>query len=202
MLSQKFEDGGLCPESFILRELLPAELNYDVVDKEMLAFVFLLQKWRHFLHGAQHTTIVYSDHQDLTYFKIAVSLNRRQARWAEELQTFNFDLIYQKGSSNLKADTLSRCLAFTSREGGTTATGNQMLLRLELWLEVGAMQIEEDDIEVMSIGAMDVEQLLPEAKERIREKAMPDEDCRATCKQLKSGGNVHKEYGIHGEILC
>jgi hypothetical protein len=77
-----------------------------------------------------------SDHQNLTYFKTAVSFNRRHARWAEELQTYNFDLFYRKGSSNQKADTLSRCPAFTSREGGPTAAGEQTLLRKEQWMEI------------------------------------------------------------------
>jgi len=92
ILSQKFEDGKLNPVSFIYTKLSQAELNYDMFDKEMLAIVFSLQKWRYFLQGAQHKTIVYSDHQNLSYFETAVSLNRRQARWAEQLQSYSFDL--------------------------------------------------------------------------------------------------------------
>ena len=157
VLSQKFEDRKLHPVSFISRKLLQAELNYDVYDKEMLTIVFSLQKWRYFLQGAKHKTIVYSDHQNLTYFKTAVSLKRRQARWAEELLSYSFDLFYRKGSSNQKADALSRCLAFTSREGGTTASGQQTLLRIEQGVEIGAMQLDEDDHEEISIGALPVE---------------------------------------------
>jgi hypothetical protein len=114
ILSQKFEDGNLHPVSFISRKLSQAELNYDVFDKEMLAIVFSLRKWRYFLQGAEHKTIIYSDHQNLTSFKTAVSLNRRHARWAEELQSDSLDLFYRKGTSNQKADKLSRCPAFTS----------------------------------------------------------------------------------------
>jgi hypothetical protein len=49
---------------------------------------------------------------------------------------------------------------------------------------------------------MDIEQLLPEAKERIKEKALLDEHYRTICKQLVSRRNVDKEYEIHNEILC
>jgi len=35
--------------------------------------------------------MIYSDDQNPIYFKTVVSLNRRQARWVEDLQTFNFD---------------------------------------------------------------------------------------------------------------
>jgi len=94
----------------------------------MVDIVFCLRKGIHCLQGEGHETIVYSNHHNLTYFKTAISLNRRQARWAEELQAFNFDLFYRKGLLNHKADTLSKCPVFTSKEGGMTAAGNQTLL--------------------------------------------------------------------------
>jgi len=177
-------------------------LNHDVFDKEMLAVVFSLRKWRYFLEGAEHKTIVYSDHQNRTYFKMTVSLNRRQARWAEELQSYSFDLFHRKGSSNQKADTLSRCPAFTSREGGTTAAGQQTLLRKEQWVEIGAMQLDHDELEVIHIGALEVEKLLPEAMECIKEKALLDEDYVAICKHRSSGVNVDMNYGIRQDLLC
>jgi len=175
ILSQKFNDGRLHPVSFISRKLSPAELNYDVFNKEMLAVVFALTKWRYLLQGVEYKTIVFSDHQNLTYFKPAVSLNRRQARWADELVSFNFDLYYRKSSSNQKPAGLSRYLAFTSKEAGMTATGNQMLLRMEQWLEIGAMQMDDEGIDTINIGALDIDQLLPEAKKLIKEKALLDD---------------------------
>jgi len=202
ILSQKFEDGKLHPVSFISRKLSPPELNYDVFDKEMLAVLFSLKTWRYVLQGAEHKMIVYPDHQNLTYFKTPVSLNRRQARWAEELVTLNFDLYYRKGSSNQKADISSRCLEFTSKERGTTATGDQMLLRKEQWLEVRAMQIDNESYSMINIGALDIEQLLSEAKERIKEKALLDEDYRSICKQLSSGDTTDKHYELIDDILC
>ena len=202
ILSRKFEDRKLHPASFNSRKLSPTEFNYDVYDKEMLAVVYCLTNWRYFLQGAIHKTIVYSDHQNLTYFKTAVSLNRRQARWAEDLVSFNFDLYYRKGSANQKADILSRCLAFTSREGGTTATGNKLLLRKEQWLEIGAMQLDDNGREDIYIGALDIDQMLPEAKERIKEKALLDDSYISICKQLSSGDVTDKHYELVDHILC
>jgi hypothetical protein len=106
-------------------------MNYDVYDKEMLAVVISLKKNRHYLLGATHKTTIFSDHQNLTYFKTAILLNRRQARWAEELKQCNFVLLYRKGVSNAKADILSRCPAFTSREGGTTLATSQTIIDKE-----------------------------------------------------------------------
>jgi len=96
VLSPTFEDGNLHPVSILSRKLSPSKLNYDIFDKEMLAIVFSLMKWRYYLQGVEHKTIVYSNNQNLTYFKTIVSLNRRQARWAEELQALI--LIYSTAS--------------------------------------------------------------------------------------------------------
>jgi hypothetical protein len=200
--SQKFEDSKIHPVRFVSRKLNPAELNYDVYDKEMLAVVFCLRKNQYYLQGAVHKTTIFSDHQNLTYFKLAILLNQRQARWSEELKQYNFQLLYRKGASNAKADILSRCLAFTSREGGTTSATNQTMLDKEQWLEVGAMEIDLDGYESIQISAIEVDLLLPEARERIKEKAMLDDKYRELCKQVLIGGNIDKSFSITNELLC
>ena len=88
--------------------MIPAELNYEVYDKEMLAIVTALTHWRHYLENPEHQITIYSDHQNLKYFQCTTVLNRRQARWAQKLMPFNFVIIYRKGSLNGKADALSR----------------------------------------------------------------------------------------------
>jgi len=64
---------------------LLAEVNYNIFDKDIIAMVLALWKWRHFLLGAEYKAIVYYEHQNLTYINTAVSINRRQLRWAGEL---------------------------------------------------------------------------------------------------------------------
>jgi hypothetical protein len=181
--------------------LNPAELHYDVYDKEILAVVYSLNKNCHFLQCALHKTTIYLDHQNQTYFKTSILLTRRQARWAEQLKRYNFELFYRKGSANTTANILSRCLAFTSSEGGTTSATIQTMLKKEQWLVVEAMLIEEDDIECIYISGLDVEPLLPEATERIKEKAMLDDKYREICKPLTAERNVDKDYAIKDELL-
>ena len=123
-LSQKLEDGKIHPVQFGSRKFYQAKLTYDVYDNEMLSAVFAFKKNRHFLQGAEHKTTVFSDHQNLTYFKSAILLSRPQARWAEELKQYNVELVHLKGSANETADILSRCTAFASREGDTTSATN------------------------------------------------------------------------------
>jgi hypothetical protein len=98
----------LHPVAFLSNKLAAAELNYEIYDKEMLAIVRAFQEWRHYLQGAKHRTTVYTDHRNLEYFTTTKVLNRRQARWAELLSTFDFQIVYRKGSSNGKPDALSR----------------------------------------------------------------------------------------------
>lgn len=88
------KDNKLHSVRSVSRKPALGELNYDVFDMEMLAVIFSITKWRHFFKGAQHKTIIYSDHQNLTKFKSTVKLNRRQSHWAEEFATFDYDLYY------------------------------------------------------------------------------------------------------------
>jgi hypothetical protein len=50
-----------------------------------------------------------------------------------------------------------------------------MMLRNDQWLEVGAMQMEDNNIKCIHISALDVEALLPAAKARMKEKVMLDD---------------------------
>ena len=83
-------------------------MNYEVHDKELLAIVEAFKQWRVYLEGSKYQVKVYSDHKNLLYFTTTKVLNRRQARWSEELAAYNFKIHYRKGSLNGKADALSR----------------------------------------------------------------------------------------------
>jgi hypothetical protein len=48
--------------------MIPAELNYNIHDKELLAIVTALQHWRIYLEGAKHNITMILDHKNLTYF--------------------------------------------------------------------------------------------------------------------------------------
>jgi hypothetical protein len=93
------------PVAFESRKLTSAELNYNVMEKEMLAVVHALRVWPCFLEGADFTA--YTDHVSNIYFRTQPNLNRRQARWSDFLQRFGaFEWKCRKGASNI-ADALS-----------------------------------------------------------------------------------------------
>ena len=109
VLSQRDpEDGLLHPCAFYSRRLSPAEKNYDVGNKELLAVHDALREWRHWLEGATHPFLVVTDHKNLVYLKAARRLNPRQSRWALFFTRFNFTVTYKPGTLNVRADALSR----------------------------------------------------------------------------------------------
>jgi transposase InsO family protein len=110
VLSQLGEDKCWHPIAFYSKTMEPAECNYPIHDKELLAIVRALKEWRPELEGLQANDRfeILSDHRALEYFMATKELNSRQARWAEFLSRFHFTLKYRPGKQNTLADALSR----------------------------------------------------------------------------------------------
>lgn len=96
------------PLAFFSKTMNPAECNYEIHDKEMLAILQAFQQWRVELQSVENPVQVYSDHQSLEIFMRTKKLTARQARWAEYLSQFNFQLEYRTGKANGQADALTR----------------------------------------------------------------------------------------------
>jgi hypothetical protein len=80
ILSQYQDDHLLHPVAFYSRKFSPAEINYDVYDKELLAIITAFERWRRYLQGAQHQITILCDHRNLQYFATTRVLYRCQAR--------------------------------------------------------------------------------------------------------------------------
>ena len=110
VLSQKDEQDVLHPVAYMSQKMLPAECNYEIYDKELLAIVRAFEEWRPECAGtpAECPIKVLSDHRNLEHFMTTKQLNRRQARWAEFLAEFNFQISYRPGAQGTKPDSLTR----------------------------------------------------------------------------------------------
>ncbi len=106
VLSQE-QDGKWCPVTFLSKSLTIMERNYEIYNKELLAIMLALDKWRHYLLGAAQDFEIWTDHQNLQYFRKPQKLNQQQARWVTELAEYHFSLHHKPGMVNKKADLLS-----------------------------------------------------------------------------------------------
>ncbi len=94
------------PVAFDSVPLTSAQLNYPVHEKELLAIIHALNKWRSDLLGSNFT--VFTDHRTLENFDRQRDLLRRQARWMELMSQYDFTINYIRGEDNTIADALSR----------------------------------------------------------------------------------------------
>ncbi len=75
VLSQQQKDGMWRPVAFISKSLNPAERNYEVYDKELLAVMHALYEWSHYLKGVKEQIEILTDHQNLMYFRKPQNIN-------------------------------------------------------------------------------------------------------------------------------
>lgn len=104
-LTQK-EDGKEKAIAYASRLLSESEKKYTVTEKECLALVWAIKKFRPYIEGYKFLAI--TDHQALRWLMNIQQPSGRLARWALEIQQHDFDVVYRKGTLNKVADALSR----------------------------------------------------------------------------------------------
>lgn len=92
--------------SLVSRCLKKAELNYNTTEKELLAIVFAVTKFRIYLVGGKFELI--TDHRALTFLNSTYFQNARLMRWSLLLQQYDFEVKHCKGKDNVVADFFSR----------------------------------------------------------------------------------------------
>jgi hypothetical protein len=93
------------PIEFASRLLSPAEKNYSTTEQKALAVVYALQKFRGYVEGSP--IVVISDHQPLWLLTLKTP-SGCLARWALWLQSFDLQVDYAPGRTDVLADILSR----------------------------------------------------------------------------------------------
>ena len=136
--------------TFLSKTFKETEWNYEIYDRELLAIIWALEEWQHYIQGSSHTTIIYSDHQNLTYFQNAQKLNRWQAWWSLYLSEFDVKLIHQLGSKMIQSDVLSWQPDLIPKMDHDNE--NMMLLPNNLCLNLLDITLQE---QVLNLGQVD-----------------------------------------------
>ena len=151
------DDGQWHPVAFYSKSLGVHERNYEIHDKELLAIIRALVEWRHYLEGHPLPFEIWSDHLNLTYFRVAQKITRRQARWALYMTRFNYVLYHKPGKTMIASDSLSR--RSDHEEGVELDNSDQILLKPEHFA-IHALEHSHD-------SPVDDEEILREIKQSL-----------------------------------
>jgi RNase H-like domain found in reverse transcriptase/Integrase zinc binding domain/Integrase core domain len=108
VLTQMNINGDRHLVAFLSKTFTDTERQYKIYNRELLGIVRALKEWQHYIQGSGHTTLVHTDHQNLTYFWKAQKLSDQQARWLLFISEFNIKLQHLPGNKMVLSNTLSR----------------------------------------------------------------------------------------------
>jgi transposase InsO family protein len=121
-LEQEDNNGQRRTISFASRTLSATERKRATIDREATAIMWALDRWDHYLFGAQF--IVETDHEPLRWIFKSGAQKGRLAHWFLRLQRYPelLDIVHKPGKLNVVPDALSRAPLGTTGESETTAT--------------------------------------------------------------------------------
>uniref|UniRef100_A0A0A9A0M3 Integrase catalytic domain-containing protein n=1 Tax=Arundo donax TaxID=35708 RepID=A0A0A9A0M3_ARUDO len=94
------------PLSFLSKSIGPKAAAMSTYDKEAMAILEAIKKWRHYL--AESTLIIRTDQQSLKYLSDQRLIEGIQHKLLLKLMNYNYKIEYKKGRENKAADALSR----------------------------------------------------------------------------------------------
>jgi len=159
VLSQYDDEDILHSVIFYSKNMISAECNYEIYNKELLTIIWCLKHWHLELKCTDILIKIFINHLNLKYFMIIKKLIRRQTKWAEKLFKYNFKIIYQSEKQNLKADALIRMSDVKSVKSNDDwkLYQHQMLLSASTF-ELQSIEDDQDLIQILLIFSSDSKQ--------------------------------------------
>nr|GEV59653.1 putative mitochondrial protein [Tanacetum cinerariifolium] len=140
------------PVAYFSQVLGPRAQMKSVYERELMAIVMAVQKWRPYLLGRQFTVI--TDQKSLKFLLEQRMVPGKHQRWVSKLSGYDFQIIYRRGKENGAADALSR-------HGDETDLG--MLSVASTGLSDEQQQAVNTDPEIVALkGRIDLGELGPE----------------------------------------
>lgn len=106
VLFQEDDDGIEHPIAYFSKKLSAAQKNYSVTERECLAVVSAIKRFRPYIELMKF--VVITDHSSLKWLMSQRDLSGRLARWSLQLQSYTFEIQHRKGAQNVVPDALSR----------------------------------------------------------------------------------------------
>lgn len=94
------------PLAYLSKALAPKHLGLSVYEKELLAILHAVSKWRAYLIGTHF--IIKTDLQSLNFFMEQRLSTFLQQKWLSKMLGYDYEITYKKGSENIVADALSK----------------------------------------------------------------------------------------------
>jgi len=132
------------PITYMSKALSEKYKALSIYEKEMLAIVLALQRWRPYLLGRRFK--IKTDHQSLKFLIQQRILTPMQQKWLVKLMGYDYEIIYKKGKENVAADALSRkpvgeTLPITEAKLTALSIANS-----ELWENIQKQWIEDPEL--------------------------------------------------------
>ena len=178
VLSQ-IQDGNERVIAYGSRTLSTAERNYCVTRKEMLALVFFVKHFKHYLLGREFT--LRTDHGSLVWLHKFKDPDGQIARWLQQLAAFTFKIQHRPGKRHGNADSLSRItckqckLDVTEEYSGPIYNHVEELRTLPVKVSNNVFSLHglfDDDVPPVNSSSVDV---LANRPLRARQKKQPEE---------------------------
>jgi hypothetical protein len=122
----QYEDNSTIKKyiSFQAHSLTISERNYSATKHELLAIVFALKKFHHYIWGTHF--VLYTDHKALVYLHTQQHLSPMLINWYETIFDYDFTIHHKPGIKNILPDALS---CFFPEGGNETEPQSSITIR-------------------------------------------------------------------------
>ncbi len=174
VLSQYDDEDILHSMIFYSKNMILAECNYEIYNKELLIIICCLKHWCSELKCTDILIKIFINHLNLKYFMIIKELTRRQTKWAEKLSEYNFKIIYQSEKQNLKVDALIRMSDVKSIE----INDDRKLYQHQMLLSESKFELQsiKDDQENDQKSDLNLAQILLRSDSESKQESKANED--------------------------
>ena len=100
IFSQQNENDNWWSITFWSRKMIFAEQNYKIFDQKFLIIVTAFKQWRHYLKSSLYSIKMLFNHNNLKELMTKKKLIFRQARWAQILIVYDFEIFHRSSDKN------------------------------------------------------------------------------------------------------